>query len=61
MPRPQFSVRALLVAMLVVAAFFGGMAVQRKIDERSTIYVRVKRGPDGEEDYYFVRPIPENK
>jgi hypothetical protein len=29
MPRPQFTLRALLVAMLVVAAFFGGMAWQR--------------------------------
>lgn len=25
MPRPQFTLRALLVAMLVVGAFFGGM------------------------------------
>ena len=30
-PRPQFTLRALLVAMLVVAAFFGGMAVQREL------------------------------
>jgi hypothetical protein len=29
--RFQFSLRALLVAMLVVAAFFGGMAIQEKI------------------------------
>lgn len=33
MPRPQFTLRALLMAILVVAAFFGGMAVQRKLDE----------------------------
>jgi hypothetical protein len=32
MPRPQFTLRALLVAMLVVAAFFGGMALQRQLD-----------------------------
>jgi hypothetical protein len=32
MPRPQFTLRALLVAMLVVAAFFGGMAVQRQLN-----------------------------
>ena len=32
MRRPQFSLRALLVAMLVVAAFFGGMALQRSLD-----------------------------
>ena len=33
MRRPQFTLRALLVAMLVVAAFFGGMAVQRQLDK----------------------------
>ena len=32
MPRPQFTLGALLVAMLVVAAFFGGMVIQRHID-----------------------------
>lgn len=30
MPRRQFTLRALLVAMLVVAAFFGGIAVERR-------------------------------
>lgn len=30
MPRPQFSIRALLWLTLVVAAFFSGMAVQRQ-------------------------------
>ena len=30
MPRPQFTLRALLVAMLVVGAFFGGMSLQRQ-------------------------------
>lgn len=29
MPRPQFTVRALLVAMLVAAAFFGGMSFEK--------------------------------
>lgn len=29
MPRPQFTLRALLAAMLFVAAFFGGAAWQR--------------------------------
>jgi hypothetical protein len=34
MPRRfQFSLRALLVTMLVVAVFFGGMSVQRHLDE----------------------------
>jgi hypothetical protein len=31
--RLQFSLRVLLVAILVVAAFFGGMAMQRGFDE----------------------------
>ena len=30
MPRPQFTLRALLVAMLVVAAFFGGIRFERE-------------------------------
>jgi hypothetical protein len=29
MPRPQFTIRALLVAMLVVAAFFGVVRFER--------------------------------
>ncbi|HEX7448697.1 MAG TPA: hypothetical protein VF306_14190 [Pirellulales bacterium] len=29
----QYSLRALLLFMLVVAAFFGGMAIQRQLDE----------------------------
>ena len=29
MPRPQFTLRSLLVAMLVVAAFFGGIFTSR--------------------------------
>lgn len=29
MPRPQFALRTLLTAMLVVAAFFGGLLVGR--------------------------------
>jgi hypothetical protein len=35
MPRPQFTLRALLVAMLVVAAFFGGYALGVR-NERQT-------------------------
>ena len=37
MPRPQFTLRALLVAMLVVAAFFGGMAAQSRLTEPTTL------------------------
>jgi hypothetical protein len=33
MPRPQFTLRALLVTMLVVGAFFGGMALQKQLDK----------------------------
>ena len=35
--RFQFSLRTLLVAMLVVAAFFGGLAVQRQLDKPFTV------------------------
>lgn len=30
MPRPQFTLRGLLVAVLVVAAFFGGVRFERQ-------------------------------
>jgi hypothetical protein len=37
MSRPfQFSLRVLLVATLVVAAFLGGMAIQRHLDKRKS-------------------------
>ncbi|HWB14579.1 MAG TPA: hypothetical protein VG826_35470 [Pirellulales bacterium] len=35
MPRPQFTLRALLVAMLVVAAFFGGIRFERERRRRA--------------------------
>jgi hypothetical protein len=35
MQRPQFTLRALLVAMLVVAAFFGGIRFERKRQRRA--------------------------
>jgi hypothetical protein len=34
MPRPQFTLRALLMAMLVVAAFFGGIRFERERQRR---------------------------
>ena len=34
MPRPQFTLRSLLVAMLVVAAFFGGIHFERERKRR---------------------------
>ena len=37
MPRPQFTLRALLVLMLAVGCFFGGMAVQRQLDQPELI------------------------
>ncbi|HJT31997.1 MAG TPA: hypothetical protein VJ783_08070 [Pirellulales bacterium] len=37
MPRPQFTLRALLVLMLVVAAFFGGMALQKRLDDPTSL------------------------
>ncbi|HVX09690.1 MAG TPA: hypothetical protein VHC22_00675 [Pirellulales bacterium] len=33
MPRPQFTLRALLVLMFGAACFFGGMALQRQFDK----------------------------
>ena len=33
MPRPQFTLRALLVAMLVLGAFFAAMAAQKQFDK----------------------------
>jgi hypothetical protein len=41
MPRPQFTLRTLLVAMLVVAAFFGGMRLERELRTRAEQAVRV--------------------
>lgn len=45
--RFQFSLRALLGAMLVVAAFVGGMAVQRQLDRRKPVKTprTVRAGP----------------
>jgi hypothetical protein len=34
MRRPQITLRALLVAMLIVGVFFGGMVVQRELTRR---------------------------
>jgi hypothetical protein len=42
MPRPQFTLRALLMAMLVVAAFFGGMAWQKRLDKPDSVLMRVR-------------------
>lgn len=46
MPRPQFTLRALLVLMLAVACFFGGIRFER---ER-------QRQQDEASDYDQVRP-----
>ena len=35
MPRPHFTLRALLVAMLVVAAFCGGISFERERQRRA--------------------------
>lgn len=47
MRRPQFTIRALLVAMLVVAAFFGGMTVQRRLDDAWAPVSRLSWGLSG--------------
>ena len=48
MPRPQFTISSLLVAMLVVAAFFGGIAFEQRQKQPdstaspvTTVYVRL--------------------
>jgi hypothetical protein len=42
--RFQFSLKRLFVAMLVVAAFFGGMSVQRQLDKRKApVVVRIRQ------------------
>lgn len=38
--RFQFSLRALLLLMLIAAAFFGGMAVQRQLDRPEPLRLR---------------------
>jgi hypothetical protein len=54
MGRPQFNLRQLLVAMLVFAAFFGGMAVQTALtrqelsDELNKIDKRAKETAEKE-------------
>jgi hypothetical protein len=72
MRRPQFSIRTLLVATLVVAVFFGGMAVQRQldkpasryttgfVDESSTRYVETMVMKDGTEWSRELGPILDN-
>ena len=44
--RFQFSLKTLLVVMLVVAAFFGGAAWQRHMDEPYTILERLRHTPE---------------
>jgi hypothetical protein len=64
-PRPQFSIRTLLVAMLAVAAFFGGMVVQRKIEANrladpnnpSQDIVWFTAAPDGKQSRAVFRRI----
>jgi hypothetical protein len=47
MPRPQFTLRSLLVAMLVVAAFFAGIRFERERDRReheARLFARLSSG-----------------
>lgn len=55
-PRLQFSLRFLLVVTAIVAAFFGGRAYQRSVDEPEWLYRAPpleERSPGG----YFVEHI----
>jgi hypothetical protein len=71
MPRPQFTLRDLLLAMLVVAAFLSGVAVERhrnspvrhyKARGRHGGYVERMRLRDGSDWQREVQPlIPDPK
>ena len=50
--RFQFSLKTFLVAVLVVAAFFGGMAVQKRLDKANSVIMRLRVGG---------RPLPEGR
>jgi hypothetical protein len=56
MRRPQFTLRALLVAMLVVAAFFGGIHFERERRRREDEKARSQE-PELE-TIPTLRPIP---
>ena len=57
MPRPQFTVRTLLVTMLVVAAFFGGMAVQRHRGE--PMIMTAPRQAGSQDPYWQTLVMPD--
>ena len=57
MPRPQFTLRALLVAMLVVAAFFGGMAVQKQLDDPKMVRAPLGGDPYSDSGGLYVETI----
>ena len=52
--RFQFSLKTMLVVMLVVAAFFGGMAVQKRLNKSNSVIMRVRVGggplPEGQDE-----------
>jgi hypothetical protein len=62
MPRPQFTLRALLVAMLVVAAFFAGIRFERERQRRredAKPWPSPLLGPN--DDVQYFPPGPEFK
>ncbi|HJT35145.1 MAG TPA: hypothetical protein VJ783_24175 [Pirellulales bacterium] len=46
MPRPQFSLKTLLLLMAVVAAFLGGMQLEWQIMKRHELWRTVDPKPD---------------
>lgn len=54
MPRPQFTIRSLLVALLVVAAFLGGRAYQHRINEPPWV-IRAPLRDDVAKDEFVVK------
>ena len=52
MPRPQFTLRALLVLMLAVACFFGGIRFERERRRREEEYRRSARSAPRQKPNY---------
>ncbi|HJT32754.1 MAG TPA: hypothetical protein VJ783_11995 [Pirellulales bacterium] len=59
MLRPRFTIRALLVLMLAVGCFFGGMAVQRRLDDNWAPAQRISWGPTGKPPVYEEVTFPD--
>jgi hypothetical protein len=59
MPRPQFTLRALLVLVLAAGCFFGGMSLQRRLDAPTWLHQAPPEGnrPPLYSDTHYVEQI----